>query len=104
MCNTQILEHNKFGYVARCKKCQSIQLAFGTTAITLDEKQFDEFRETIRDYYTAYACKESPEIKDLYVSTEVPAISMVFSYKEIEILMEMLEQASISLEVKRVLS
>lgn len=104
MCNTKILEHNKFGYIARCNKCENIQLAFGTTAITLDEDQFDEFRETIRDYHEAYACKENPEVKDLYVPTVEPSISMVFSYKEIEILMEMLEQASLSLEIHKVLS
>lgn len=104
MCNTKVLEHTKFGYIARCNKCENIQVAFGTSAITLDEEQFHEFRETIRDYHEAYACKESPEVKDLYIPTEVPSISLVFSYKEIEILMEMLEQASLSLEVHKVLA
>lgn len=104
MCNTQVLEHTKFGYVARCNRCENLQLAFGTTSITLTEEQFHEFRETIRDYHLAYSYKDQPEIKDIYIPTELPSISLVFSFKELGFLMEMLEQASLSLEVHKVLS
>lgn len=104
MCKPKVLEHNKHGYVARCNKCGNIQLAFGTTSITLDEVQFDEFRETLRDYHEAHVYLDSEEVKAIYIPTAIPSISLVFSLKELQIFIDMLEQAHLSLEVNKVLS
>lgn len=42
MCHYQTLAYSADGYMVRCPDCKRIQLAFGTTIVTLDTGEFEQ--------------------------------------------------------------
>jgi len=43
MCDYKVLAHNENGYIILCSSCCHYQLAFGTTAVTIEPGNFKEF-------------------------------------------------------------
>lgn len=47
MCHYQTLAYSADGYMVRCPDCKRIQMAFGTTIVTLDTEAFKELAAQI---------------------------------------------------------
>lgn len=105
MCNLKTLHHNELGYVAKCKKCNHIQLAFGTVAITQEEGELYQFKKFISKHLATNNSENEticPNQKNIYLQTPVSNILFVFSKNELKLLNELLEQSILMLEVEKI--
>lgn len=105
MCNLKTLHHNEFGYVAKCKKCNHIQLAFGTVAMIQEEEEFYQFKKYVSKHLTAnYSEYETicPNQKSIYLQTPLNNIRFSFSKNELKQLNELLDQSNLMLEIEKI--
>lgn len=98
MCQYKIYHQSEWGYVVKCNGCEHLQLAFGTIAITFTYEQFDEFVETVCEYYEAYKDECFREQKTLRIPTAAQSISLAFSINEMEQLMNMLNETLVLMQ------
>lgn len=105
MCKLKILELNEYGYVAKCEKCNHIQIAFGNIVMTQEEKEFHEFKKFISHRYKSRQTENEivcPQHKSIYLQIPNSNIKFLFNKNELEKLNELLEQSSILLEVEKI--
>jgi len=103
MCQYKVYHQSELGYVIKCHGCENLQLAFGTTAITFTNGQFDEFAETVREYHDAYKDEFFRDQKTVRIPTAAASISLAFSVNEMEKLMEMLNEALVLIQADELL-
>ncbi|MES2396088.1 MAG: DUF6686 family protein [Bacteroidota bacterium] len=104
MCDHKILDHSEHGYVIRCEKCKHLQIAFGTIAISLTEKQLYEFMQAIKEYFETYKYYECRTEKIIRIPTVNQSILLVYSLNELETLIHIIEKAHMSLEIEKLLA
>lgn len=104
MCRYKIYHQSDHGYIVRCHSCEHIQLAFGTSVMTYTREQFNEFVDSVYEYYTAYQHECSRKQKTIRIPTLSASISLAFSLNELEILMNMLEEAAVLIETDKILT
>lgn len=103
MCQYKVYHQSELGYVIKCHGCEHLQLAFGTTAITFTNEQFDEFANTIREYHEAYREEFFRDQKTIRIPTTAVSIALAFSVNEMEKLMDMLNEALVLIQVDELL-
>lgn len=101
MCDYKVLHQNEHGYVVKCKKCDCVKVAFGTTAISLTRKQLDEFTETLREYSEANSFGLYPNHKAIAIPTCAKSIQLLYSAEDLKNLLEMLDEANLSLAIEQ---
>jgi len=98
MCEFQSLVHNSSGYIIRCHECKNIQLAFGTTLVTMNMERFQWIAQNISMEYQYRNPSADPEIKKIIVSVDKQTM-LCLSFNELEKLHHMFLQAGALLEV-----
>lgn len=83
MCQNTILSHNKSGYIARCKKCNQVQIAFGTTLIAINRAEFENFISYLL-VLQANVTNLPPNEKGIWVETACPGVMMVLTPNELQ--------------------
>ena len=101
MCKHQVLAHNDNGYIVLCKKCKNFQIAFGTTVIYLSEILYEEFKIQLDDQFHLYSNDGFPKQKIIQLQTFNENVHIVVSFNELLKLIELIEQASILIQVER---
>lgn len=104
MCDYKILHHCADGYVVKCLECGCLKLAFGNTAMAMDEQQFYEFKDAVTEHYRAYRKCVSPTQKRIHIPTALPSLSLLYSLEDLEQLAELLDEAHLSLEIEKMLA
>lgn len=104
MCDFTTLHHNTHGYVVQCACCRYIQIGFGTTAVTYSPQEFQELRQNLRQCSEFYHDSPFPEIKCVNFQQAAPHVMIVYSPKEIMQLTELVEMATLMLEVEKTLN
>ena len=104
MCNHKILSHNSSGYIVLHPKCGHIQLAFGTTLFTLTKESYDNLVFQAREQYEFHQDNEFPNHKSIPLFTETRTCSMVLSFNELKILMDMITEAKLMCEIEELLN
>jgi len=104
MCDYKILHHSADGYVVKCLECGCLKLAFGTTAMAMDEQQFYEFKGVVGEYYNSYKKCVSQTQKRIHIPTALPSISLLYSLDDLEQLSMLLDEAHLSLEIEKLLA
>ena len=99
MCNYQTLYHdNKSGYVIRCEECENLQVTFGNIIITFGKEDFNKFIGVVKDL----RAKQQPEadivVKSIIIPTPCDGVRLLFSYRELQELENMLEAADSELQ------
>ncbi len=100
MCSFKFLHQCSEGCVLQCSQCEGIKVMFGTVSIALTQQQFYEFNDIITAYYEDN--KLQPEnCRCIYIPTTAKAIHLLFNIKELKALMQLLEEAYLTLEVNK---
>ena len=102
-CNYLTLFYSKEGYVVKCIHCDKIQMAFGNVILNLSQKEFQEIRLETIDKIREHRNPAFPEQKNITYYTDSDNIRLVFSYKDLELFYEILQQANLMLEVNNIL-
>ncbi len=101
-CTYLTLYNSKDGYVVKCVYCNKIQLAFGNSILTLSQDEFQSLRCQTTDKIRENKFIGFPEQKNITFHTKSKSVMMVFSFKDLELLYEMIEHANLMLEVNNI--
>lgn len=102
-CNYLTLFYSKDGYVVKCIHCSKIQMAFGNVILNLSTREFQEMRLKTIDKIRENKFPAFPEQKNITYNTDSDNIRLVFSFRDLEVFYEMLQQANLMLEVNNIL-
>ncbi len=102
-CSYLTLYYSKDGYVVKCVHCNKIQLAVGNIMLNLSLSEFQELRLETIEKIKEHRFPAFPEQKNITFYTDSNNIMLVFSYKDLEMLFEMLQQAYLRLEVNNII-
>ncbi|MGQ3014134.1 MAG: DUF6686 family protein [Flavobacteriales bacterium] len=104
MCRYKILHHNEDGYAVKCNECGHIKVCYKTVVLTLDEEMFYAFRDAVEHNYESHRDRICPHQRRIHISTADPSVSMVFCLTDLERLIQMLDEAHMSLEIEKLIS
>lgn len=91
------------GFVIECNQCHKIQVAFGMMMASFSEKEFHRFRSYIRAKLGNSYADQNPGEKNILLNTPSESLSLLFSYRELEGLHTMLEQADTEMKTQKML-
>ncbi|MFN3404988.1 MAG: DUF6686 family protein [Cytophagaceae bacterium] len=98
-----ILSETDESYIGICSCCSTINLVYKNIAIKFPEEEFNIFRDYIEKIKPEDFIFESRTGKNIFMATPVKNIVLCFSTSEIWELKAMMTQASLMLEVNRIL-
>ncbi len=102
-CSYLTLYYSKDGYVIKCVYCHKIQLAFGNIILNLSLDEFQNFRYQTIDKLNENKSTGFPDQRNISFPTASTNIRMVFSFKDLGLLYEMLQQANLILEINNLI-
>lgn len=88
-----ILYHGPDGYVAACGKCGRFQVAFGTTAMNLEQAALIRLAEALARDVSEFAGRVDPRMKVFQHHAGWDDVRLVLNYGEMERLHRMLSDA-----------
>lgn len=102
----KILHKNNFGYIAKCKCCEELQLNLGNVLLTFSETEyleFDNFFDEIReDMITEKSCKNSN--RKYIVVTNCSGVVLSLTYSELLNTIELLNFSTIMISVSKLMN
>jgi hypothetical protein len=101
MCRYNTLHKSTHGYVIKCNECTNIQVAFGTTALTLSLKQFNDFIGIVDDLLVTHQSYDFPDQMTIVIPTLSRSVSMICSVNELGNLKQLLMKGKKSLEMAK---
>ncbi len=100
----RVLAKSKNGYITQCRSCNHFQLAFGTSLLTLNGEQMEEFILTTDYELEMNNYTEMPNSKCILLPTFSQSSNMVVTYNEIKQLADLTQTAQLLLDVDQLLS
>jgi hypothetical protein len=91
------------GFVIECNACGKIQVAFGMIMASFQEPDFHRFRDYIRGKIACIPADGNPNEKNVLLNTPCESLSLLFSYRELDKLHDMLEQADTEMKTHKML-
>lgn len=98
-----ILSESKESYIGICHCCSIINFVYKNLAIKFKEPEFDFFKNYMNNLRPEDFIFESRTGKNIFMATPTPNMVFCFSRVEIEELKRMMNEASIMLEVNRII-
>lgn len=92
MCQWNTLYAGPTGYALQCKDCRYVQLAFGTTVLTLSARDFSEFAVLVRQR-AERPLVSGDDRKCVLMPTPFPWCQVLLTGQELADLHRLLEQA-----------
>lgn len=71
------------GSVTRCKKCERVQVAFGTSAISFTRLQFEGYAALIDDNYKELAGLTNWDEKLVGIATPACGVTTILTFREL---------------------
>ncbi|SFQ01349.1 hypothetical protein [Parafilimonas terrae] len=97
MCDFQKLAFSGDGYVVRCTECGYLQLAFGTTMLTLTNEEFGALYDLTTSHMNIVSVNGndflSDDTKGIFLSTPSAGCCIVLTVKELYRFHEILDKA-----------
>lgn len=104
MCNQKLLYRNKFGKISQCGCSARIQLSFGNFVLGLSEAELEVLKNYIPPLYEAESKQGTPvDERNIFLSPSIHHLMLAFSLEELEGLMDLLNQASLVLEIQNII-
>jgi hypothetical protein len=100
----RVLHINPFGYVIQCQLCDHFQVAFGTSLLIFTQKELHDFWQDARQQISYCGTIDNPHLKQFQLSTACAKIILIFSFRELQDLEHLLEEAHLCLEVQFLIS
>src|SRR5688500_5880702 len=103
MCQIKRLYQNKYGEISQCACSSHIQLTFGNFVLGLSETELEVLKAYISPLYEQEKELGHPvNERYIYLSPSVSHLMVVFSLEELAGLMDLLNQASIVLQIQKI--
>lgn len=99
-----ILSKAEESYIGICSCCSTINFVYKNIAIKFTLEEFEYFKNYFDNLIVDHFVFESRTGKNIFMSSSMPNIVFCFSKNEISGLKDLLNQASVMLEVKKILS
>lgn len=103
MCSYKHWYFDDEGYVLECEHCNSFQVCFGTTMLTLDAKNFAAFNRMVFYKKEKYAPVSNINAKCIILPTPDPAIHFIFTQNELDTLYNMLQEADTEMKTAQMI-
>lgn len=104
MCSYNTLHVNEDGYVIKCNSCMHFQVAFGTTALVFTKGEYIDFCEIVCSEIKEVQYDGFPQSKSIFIPTKSRDIALIFSYREIIKLHNVLINANLILQAQELIS
>ncbi|GAA4460672.1 hypothetical protein GCM10023093_03710 [Nemorincola caseinilytica] len=98
MCNYNTLKNCRHGYVVQCRNCDHIQVAFGTTILSLTRAQYYEYLAQVQEQYDEHHKIMPWDQKAIHLPTAAKGVAMIYTVSELHILLDMLKEGRKKLE------
>jgi hypothetical protein len=94
MCNYKTwFYEDKIGYVIECKGCKKLQVGFGNVQLSFLKTDFDAFRKHVSIVQGKNRPAKQTGIKDIFIPTNHPGLTLLLNKQELGDLYNMLEHA-----------
>ncbi|MFT4153542.1 DUF6686 family protein [Parafilimonas sp.] len=97
MCDFQKLAFSEHGYIVRCVDCGYLQLAFGTTMLTLNHDDFHALYDMVKFRLSDTSVNEknflSDDTKGIFIPTPSANCCIVLTVKELQHFYRILDKA-----------
>ena len=103
MCDYKVLSHNENGYIILCNSCSHYQLAFGTTAVTIEPDNFKVFFEQVKAVKKDTDGNGFEKQKRISLNIFSRFSMMVLTYDELICLYELLDEAIFNEQVETIM-
>jgi hypothetical protein len=97
------LHHTPHGFIGFCDHCQKIHLAFGVVFMQLDLTEFRTWHLHLQAEMHQAQHRICPKEKHFLFPTESPNLRLLFNWKELEQLDELIAPALLMLETNEIL-
>jgi hypothetical protein len=97
MCSYQNLAQSSNGYIIKCPECNSLQLAFGTTVVSMQADEYNELSRVVALEYKLRHSYEDNRAKQISIAL-TESIAICLTKDELEILQEMFCQSAALME------
>lgn len=99
MCSYQTLFHDdNSGYVVRCKECENIQVGFGNIMLTVNENEFNSFRNWLKKIKDEQSPDQKETVRCVVMPTPCEGVKLLLSIRELREFDNMLEEADTELQ------
>jgi hypothetical protein len=103
MCDYKVLAHNENGYIILCNSCNHYQIAFGTTAVTIEPENFKDFFKQITAIKNNTDCNGFEKQKRISLNIFSRFAMMVLTYSELIRLFELLDEAVFNKQMETII-
>ena len=93
MCTYTTLQHNQHGYVALCRSCAQVKVAFANTILCFSKSKFNGFVRQIDELRARHSNDAFMDRKSVLIPTAAKGVTMVFTPHEIQALHKLLTGA-----------
>lgn len=103
MCNNRAIAQTEGGYVFQCLRCGLIQVAYGTSLVSLNMEGFHEMRREVRQ---RRACPPQDGLvnhKRIVLELGCSFSRMILNHLEVEELGELLDHAGFEMELQHLI-
>lgn len=104
MCKVELINENAITKVTYCKSCKDVQLNFGLVIYILDQIEFINFKNYLNHLHKKHYSKGIITEEKIYISTRNQKTILAFNIYELTELCNLLNETSILLDVKNILS
>jgi len=104
MCNYQTLYNdNKNGYVIRCEGCENLQVTFGNFIVNFSKAEFNQFINIVKKLKAQQHLPADIAVKSIIIPTACDGVRLLFSYRELLELNNMLDAADTELQSQQLI-
>jgi hypothetical protein len=93
MCQFQSLYFDDDGYVVRCKQCDHYQIAFGSTMLTLAQKDFETICQIVKHKCAEENFEFAGHAKCIIIPTPSGGVHLLLTKEEANRFNDILEEA-----------
>lgn len=104
MCKRNILAQEKYGVVTTCENCGVMDLTFGNFSLQVSEEDFRIYLDVINTFRQKHVNRKSDYCRNIKISTLLENLQLVFSYKELNELNDLMSTALLILDSERLMS
>ncbi len=103
MCRFKNWHADEHGYVIQCEDCRHFQVSFGTTMLTMDEKQYRRLAENICQKLENRQPMQDPNCKCVILPGHVEAVHIILSENELLRLHDMIQSVDTEMRTKELM-
>lgn len=104
MCYFKSWYYDEGGYIIQCEDCKHFQVSFGTSMLTLDERQYQTFTRMVCLKKEEHAAMQNTDCKCIILPTPSSSVHTILSEKELMHLYEMVQAADIEIKTDHMIS